>query len=127
MPTVLRDNPDKPGHGTCTIGKIIGKTIGLARQAEVVATSIKVDERMNESFLDGLVQIYNAIIARGTGKGGTASAVVNISSSGKLADPNSVVTSLQNSWTAEMIDNFGMLPNRFHRRSKLQTNSLSQR
>jgi hypothetical protein len=106
LPTVLGDNPFKPGHGTCVAAKVIGKTVGLARNANIVVTSLKTDEAFHESWLDGILKIYERILSKGTNQGGVSSAIINISIQGNL-----LTTSRPGDWNSALIDKFGMFAN----------------
>lgn len=66
---------DPKRHGTKCIAKMAGKNLGLAKKATVSATIIDFDTFYFESFLDGLVKIYDDIYVRARGK----MAVVNLS------------------------------------------------
>ena len=79
LPDKLYDSPKNPGHGSCVAAKVMGTTVGVTKNAKVVVTSLKADEFMDASWLDGLLKIYDAIISKGNGEGGKDSAVVNTS------------------------------------------------
>jgi hypothetical protein len=63
------------GHGSCMMSKIAGKTIGVARNAQVFTTVIDYNNFIYENFLDGILKVYDHIVANGNGK----KAVVNMS------------------------------------------------
>jgi hypothetical protein len=75
LTTTVADNILKPGHGTCVSAKVIGTTVGLARNANMVVTAFKQGDNLSESWLDGLVKIYDDIVQ----KGRVNSAIVNLS------------------------------------------------
>jgi hypothetical protein len=102
IPTRLADNPNKPGHGTCVAAKVIGKTVGLAKNANMVVTRMNTDEMINETWLDGLLKIHDAILAKGTRQGGTASAIVNLSIGGESRSIHAM-----SGWHEPMIEKMG--------------------
>ncbi len=74
-------NDKTGGHGTCTVAKLAGKTLGVARRAaEIVVTVINYNDYIQEHFLDGLLNIFDDIHGRRE-----KSSVVNLSIQGNLA------------------------------------------
>ncbi|KAG7294022.1 hypothetical protein NEMBOFW57_004083 [Staphylotrichum longicolle] len=66
---------DTNGHGTKCLSKAVGKTVGVARKARVVATVIDLRQSIYEHFLDALVLIHEDIYVKGRG----TKSVVNFS------------------------------------------------
>ncbi|KAL2126620.1 hypothetical protein VTI74DRAFT_527 [Chaetomium olivicolor] len=66
---------DEKRHGTACMSRAIGKTVGIARKARLVATVIDYDKYIYEHFLDALAQIHDDIYIKGRG----TKSVVNIS------------------------------------------------
>lgn len=72
--TSFREN-DPKRHGSKCLSKAVGKTVGLARKARVVATVIDFNTYIHEHFLDALALIHEDIYVRGRG----TKSVVNMS------------------------------------------------
>ena len=66
---------DNKRHGSKCIGKAVGKTVGVARKARVVATVLDFNTYILEHFLDALALIHEDIYVKGRG----AQSVVNLS------------------------------------------------
>lgn len=66
---------DTNGHGTKCLSKAVGKTVGVARKARVVATVIDLRQSIYEHFLDALALIHEDIYVKGRG----TKSVVNFS------------------------------------------------
>jgi hypothetical protein len=77
---------------------VIGNTVGVARNARVVVTSLNTQQAIHESWLDGLLQIYNTILSNQNRQGGTNSAIVNLSIQGKLRE---------NEWSDALVSKMG--------------------
>lgn len=77
---------------------MIGNTVGVARNARVVVTSLNTQQAIHESWLDGLLQIYNTILSNQNRQGGTNSAIVNLSIQGKLRE---------NEWSDALVSKMG--------------------
>lgn len=87
--------PTKPfwrwDHGSCVAAKVIGKTVGLARKAQVVVTQLDYDNFSDDTWIDGLRLILDDIITKGRVK----TAIVNFSIASAIMaltnadDPNS--------------------------------------
>lgn len=86
--------------------KLGGNTLGIARAAqEIVITVINWDNYINDSFLDGLLRIYDDIVAKGRQK----TSVVNLSIAGKLTTDGGNGGIAYPAWSQAMIDKFGKL------------------
>jgi hypothetical protein len=72
MPTTS----DSGGHGSCMMSLLVGRTCGIARNAQPIATVINPYLWTEESYLDGLSMIYDHVIKNGNNKN---NAVVNMS------------------------------------------------
>jgi len=68
-------NTDRGAHGTCMLSLIIGRTVGIARNAKPIIVRVNPDRYLPESFLDGLSRVYDHILANGN----QGKAVVNLS------------------------------------------------
>lgn len=66
---------DNKRHGTKCLSKAVGKTVGIARKARVVATVFDFNTFILEHFLDGLALIHDDIYVKGRG----TKSVVNLS------------------------------------------------
>jgi hypothetical protein len=66
---------DKHRHGTGCLSKAVGKTVGIARKARVVATVFDYNTRIYEHYLDALARIHQDIYVKGRGP----KTVVNLS------------------------------------------------
>ena len=66
---------DNKRHGTKCLSKAVGKTVGIARNARVVATVFDFDSYILEHYLDGLALIHEDIYVRSRG----TKSVVNLS------------------------------------------------
>lgn len=62
-------------HGSCVIAKVIGKTLGLARNAQVVIAQFNPDEYSDETWLDSVRMIIDDIVDKKREK----TSVVNLS------------------------------------------------
>ena len=76
-----REGLDEAGHGSCVVSRIAGATYGIAKQSNIVIVKVAIvnNELPSSEVLNGLIMIYDDIIAKGL-KG---KAVVNLSLGGK--------------------------------------------
>ncbi|KAK4096835.1 carbohydrate-binding module family 24 protein [Parathielavia hyrcaniae] len=58
---------DRKWHGTLCLSKAVGKTVGIARKARVVATVSDFNTAIYEHYLDGLALIHEDIYIKGRG------------------------------------------------------------
>ncbi|KAK1760394.1 peptidase S8/S53 domain-containing protein [Echria macrotheca] len=76
-------NTDENGHGTHTAGTVAGRSVGIARNATVVA--VKVLDRLGSGSLSGVISGINWAVSDASARGILGRAVINMSLGGSAS------------------------------------------